>query len=81
MNIQVRTRGRITLPKVWREANRIEAGDLITLTGLENGVILLRAQPSRAGRLINKLANELRKAGITLPDLPDLLDELRQLRK
>ena len=78
MQIQVRTRGRITLPKVWREANDIEPGDLITLTGLENGVILLRAQPSRAGRLVNKLANELRKAGVTLPDL---LDELRQLRK
>ena len=78
MNIQVRSRGRITLPKVWREANHIEAGDLITLTGLENGVILLRAQPSRAGRLANKLAGELRKAGIRLPDL---LEELRQLRK
>ena len=78
MNIQVRTRGRITLPKVWREENHIEAGDLINLTGLENGVILLRAQPSRAGRLANELAGELRKAGVTLPDL---LDELRQLRK
>ena len=78
MNIQVRTRSRITLPKVWREANHIEKGDLITLTGLENGVILLRTQTSKVDRLANKLANDLRKAGITLPDL---LDELRQLRK
>ena len=60
MNIQVRTRGRITL------------------TGLENGVILLRTQTSKVDRLANKLANDLSKAGITLPDL---LDELRQLRK
>lgn len=78
MHIQVRTRGRMTLPQKWREANHIEAGDLITLTGLENRVILLRAHPSRAGRLANKLANELRKAGVRLPDL---LEELRQLRQ
>ena len=78
MNIQVRTRSRITLPKVWREANHIETGDLITFTGLENGVILLRTQTSKVDRLANILGNDLRKAGITLPDL---LDELRQLRK
>ena len=78
MQIQIRTRGRITLPQKWREANHIETGDLITLTGLENGTILLRAQPSKTGRLMNKLADELRKVGITLSDL---LDELRQIRK
>ena len=78
MQIQIRTRGRITLPKSWREANHIKAGDIITLTSLENRVILMRAQPSKAGHLANKLAVELRKAGVTLPDL---LKELRHIRK
>ena len=78
MQIQIRTRGRITLSKKLRKRNHIEAGDLITLTSLENRVILLRSQPSKAGRLANKLAVELRKAGVTLPDL---LEELRHIRK
>jgi len=66
------------MPPKWREAIHIEPGDLIPLTRLENGVILLRAQTSKTGRLANILADDLRKAGVTLPDL---LDELRKLRK
>ncbi|HSG43901.1 MAG TPA: hypothetical protein VLA72_12170 [Anaerolineales bacterium] len=41
-------------------------------------MILLRAQPSKAGRLANKLAVGLCKAGVTLPDL---LKELGHIRK
>ena len=61
MQIQIRTRGRITLPKVWRVANHIEAGDLINLTELENGVILLHAQPSKADFTLPSLLEELRQ--------------------
>jgi len=78
MQIQIRTRGRITLPYKWREANHIKAGDIVKLTSLENRVILLRVQTSKAGRLANKLAAKLRKAGVTLTDL---LEELRHIRK
>ena len=78
MQIQIRTRGRITLPKKLRKRNHIEAGDIITLTSLENRVILLHVQPSKAGRLANKLAIELRKEDVTLPDL---LEELRHIRR
>ena len=78
MHIQVETRGRITIPAAWRQENHIEAGDMVTLTELGNGVILMRARPSRANHLANKIADELRRAGITLTDL---LEELRQIRK
>ena len=78
MHTQVKTRGRITLPKVWRAENHIKTGDVITLSELGNGVILLCAQPSRVNHLADKIADELHKAGATLPDL---LEELRQLRK
>ena len=74
MHTQVKTRGRITLPKVWRAENHIKTGDVITLSELGNGVILLCAQPSR----VNHIADELHKAGATLPNL---LEELRHIRK
>jgi hypothetical protein len=38
----------------------------------------MQAHPSRVNRLANKIADELRKAGVTLTDL---LEELRQIRK
>ena len=78
MQVQVKSRGRLTLPKAWRQENHIEPGDVITLTRLENGTILLHAHPSRAGRLVNKIAGELRKAGVTLADM---LEELQHIRK
>ena len=78
MHTQVKTRGRIPLPKAWCPAYHIKTGDLISLSELGNGVILLCAQPTRASHLADKFADKLHKAGAALPNL---LEELRQLRK
>ena len=42
LQVQVKSRGRITLPKELRDANNIEDGDLILLAEAEDGVIIMQ---------------------------------------
>ncbi len=76
--VQVKTRGRITLPKDWRRANNIADGDLITLIHLGDGVVVMRASKSEVNRQANQLRKEWRQAGVTLEDM---LQEQRKIRK
>lgn len=56
--VQIKTRGRITLPKDWRRANNIADGDLITLIHLGDGVVVMRAGKSQVDRQANQLRKE-----------------------
>ena len=44
--VQVVSRGIITLPKVLREQNNIEEGDTLTLIDLGDGVVVMRSRTS-----------------------------------
>jgi AbrB family looped-hinge helix DNA binding protein len=75
--VQVKSRGRITFPKQFRDTHNIEDGDLILLADAGDGVIIMQHKKSQVDRIANKIAAEFRKEGITFEDV---LQEIRRIR-
>lgn len=75
--VQVVRGGIMTLPKELRERNRIEAGDLLTLTDLGDGVVVINPQRSRVDEIANKLAKEWQASGESLESMLSALREVR----
>jgi bifunctional DNA-binding transcriptional regulator/antitoxin component of YhaV-PrlF toxin-antitoxin module len=73
--VQVARRGTITLPRELREHNQIETGDMLTLSDLGNGVVVMSPQCTRVDMIATKLAKEWQESGETLESM------LRTLRK
>jgi len=78
LQVQVKSRGRITLPKELRDANNIEDGDLILLAEAEDGVIIMQHRKPKVDQIADQIAREFRKEGITLKDV---LKEIKNIRK
>jgi AbrB family looped-hinge helix DNA binding protein len=78
LQVQVKSRGRITLPKELRDANNIEDGDLILLAEAEDGVIIMQHRKSKVDQIADQIAREFRKEGVTLKDV---LKEIKNIRK
>jgi AbrB family looped-hinge helix DNA binding protein len=76
--VQVVQRGIITLPKELREKNSIEAGDMLTLIDLGDGVVVMSSQRSRVEEISNKLAKEWQASGENLESMLLTLREVRQ---
>lgn len=76
--VQVKSRGRITLPKELRDANHIEDGDLILLADAGDGVIIMQHKKSNVDRVAHQFAREFRGEGITFNDIRK---ELKKIRK
>lgn len=75
--IKVRQRGLVTLPRGLRDQNNIEEGDVLTLTDLGNGVLVMSPRRSNVDEIANKLAKEWRASGESLESLLDTLREVR----
>jgi bifunctional DNA-binding transcriptional regulator/antitoxin component of YhaV-PrlF toxin-antitoxin module len=77
MTVQVAQRGLVTLPKVLREAYRIQEGDLLTLLDL-GGVFVLSPRRSEIDGLADKLSDALVEQGETLESMLKALRETRE---
>ena len=77
-HIQVKSRGRITFPKQFRDAHNIEDGDIILLAEAGDGVIIMQHKKSNTDRIADKIAREFQKEGVTLKGT---LKELKKIRK
>ena len=75
--VQVVRRGIITLPKEWRDHNHIEEGDMLTLTDLGDGFVVMSPQRSRVDEMANKLAKEWQDSGESLESMLTTLREVR----
>lgn len=75
--VQVARRGTITLPRKLREQSHIETGDMLTLSDLGNGVVVMSSQRTRVDVIANKLAKEWQDSGETLESM---LGTLRRVR-
>ena len=78
LQVQVKSRGRITLPKELRDTNHIEDGDVILFSEAGDGVIIMQHKKFKVDKIADEIAREFRKEGITLKDL---LKELKKIRK
>lgn len=67
--VQVARRGTITLPRKLREQSHIETGDMLTLSDLGNGVVVMSSQRTRVDVIANKLAKEWQDSGETLESM------------
>lgn len=75
--VQVVRRGIITLPKELRDHNSIEEGDMLTLTDLGDGVVIISPRSSRVDEIANKLAREWQQSGESLESMLNTLREVR----
>ena len=75
--VQVVRRGIITLPKELRDHNNIEEGDMLTLSDLGDGVVVMSPQRSRVDEIANKLAKEWQDSGESLESMLSTLREVR----
>ena len=75
--IRMRGRGQITLPQEIREDLEIDEGDTLSLVRIED---LLFLTPKRlvVSELADQFVAKMEKAGVTLADLLQGLDEVRE---
>lgn len=77
-NIQIRSKGTLTLPIELRRKYQLDEGDVITLIDLGNGSFLLTPTVSQVDRLGNRITQSLVDEGVSLDDLLTALDEERE---
>ncbi len=77
ISIQVAQRGLVTLPKVLREAYRIQEGDQMTLLDL-GGVFVLSPRRSEIDRIADQIGTTLAEKGESLESMLQALREARQ---
>jgi len=75
--VQVVRRGIITLPKELRDHNSIEEGDMLTLTDLGGGVVVISPRSSRVDEIANRLAREWQESAESLESMLNTLREVR----
>jgi AbrB family looped-hinge helix DNA binding protein len=76
--VRVGRRGTITIPRELRNRNTIEEGDLLKLTNVGNGVVVMSRLHSHVNKAANQLTKEWKQAGVSLPSM---LEALRKVRK
>ncbi len=75
--IQVRSQGRVTIPRKLRDALSLEDGDFLTLFQVGN-VAVLAVKPSRTYELTNKITHLMDETGVTLAELLEDLPKIRE---
>ncbi len=78
-NIQVRSKGTITLPASLRKKYKLEEGEVLTIIDLGEGTILLKPMVSQVNKLSDRIAKRLKEENVTLDDLLQALDEERKI--
>ncbi|MEJ2487503.1 MAG: AbrB/MazE/SpoVT family DNA-binding domain-containing protein [Anaerolineales bacterium] len=64
MRIQIRGKGRMTLPVELRRKYEIEDGDVISIIDLGDGALLLTPDITRADRLGDRIAKAVEETGV-----------------
>jgi len=77
-NIQIRSKGTITLPAELRRKYGLDDGETLTLVDLGNGAFMLTPKISRVMRSADKVAKKVKEANISLDELLKTLDEERK---
>ena len=75
--IRMRSRGQITLPQEIRDDLEINEGDTLSLVRIED-LLFLTPKRLRVSELADQFVAKMEKAGVTLADLLQGLDEVRE---
>ena len=77
-NIQIRSKGTITLPIEFRRKYQINEGDVITLIDLGEGSFLLTPGVAKVNYAGDRVAQKIADEGISLDEIYSTLDEERK---
>jgi bifunctional DNA-binding transcriptional regulator/antitoxin component of YhaV-PrlF toxin-antitoxin module len=77
-NIQIRTKGLITLPAKLRRQYKLNEGDVMTLVDLGDGCFMLMPKVSQVARLGDEIARIMKEKGISLDNMLQALEEERE---
>jgi len=73
----VNQRGVITIPHELRKNYNIEEGDLVRISDLGNGVLVMNHSRSRVNEVANRLAQEWQESGESLSSMLEALHDVR----
>jgi AbrB family looped-hinge helix DNA binding protein len=76
--VQIRSRGKITIPAQLRSKYQFQEGDSFTLIDLEDGSFLLKPGISKVDEISEKIEKSFQEEGITLEVMFETLREIRK---
>lgn len=76
--VQIRSRGKITIPAQLRSKYKFQEGDFFTILDLEDGSFLLKPGISEVDKLSAKIEKSFQEEGVTLDELFETLREVRR---
>lgn len=75
--VQIRKKGQVTIPSVMREKIGMEENDVVNVSLLENGAILIIPQKLKLPDVLKAASDVAKKRGISLEEMLTELDEIR----
>ena len=76
--VQIRSRGKITIPAQLRSKYKFQEGDVFTILDLEDGSFLLKPGISKVDEISAKIEEDFKEKGITLEEMFETLREVRK---
>jgi AbrB family looped-hinge helix DNA binding protein len=76
--VQIRSRGRLTLPGQIRRKYGLQAGDIFTIIDLGDGALVLTPHLTRVDQIGNRIARLMAEQGVSGQELFSALDEERE---
>ena len=73
----IQENGQVTLPAEWREKYGLKKGDLVTFQETDDG-LLISPREALAMKLLDDIGEALKEKGITLEELLDSGEKIRQ---
>ncbi len=78
MNIQIRSKGNITLPAAFRQKYGLKEGRTLRIIEVGDGSFFLVPTASKVMKSADKVAKKVKEANVILEDLLETLDEERK---
>lgn len=75
--VQIRKKGQFTIPAAMREKLGIEENEIVTVSMIGDGAIMIIPKKLQLARLLDQTAAMAKKKGITLEEMLADLDEIR----
>lgn len=75
--VQIRKKGQVTIPSAMREKIGMEESDVVNVSLLENGAILIIPQKLRLPEVLKEASELAKKRGVSLEEMLAELDEIR----
>lgn len=73
----IQENGQVTLPYEWREKYGLKKGDIVSFVETDQGLMVV-PRVALAMELLDEIARELKKAGVTFEQLMEDSEKIRQ---